>query len=328
MGNGRVASGLALLLAACGRGAAGGLWLADRGADELVALDGELCVRARVSVASPRLLRADPGGLWVASADSRAAPEPTTLVRLGREGERGGATEFSALVALCTERSGAALVLERVDAIESRLWRVTRELRRTLLGTLPAASALALDDERIVVGCAGGELVRLGPQGGVLGLAEVAFGVRALAPGPRAGECWVLGVEGTLALFARGPEPLWSVRTGLAARSLAPAPGAPRVWIAAGEQVRRYGPGGALEFACELAGGPWSAAAASADGVLLLGIGAVLELGPRGDVLRTQGGFDALSALAPVSDRAAAGPRPAASFRRVRAPAPVRGRGS
>lgn len=330
MQTGRVAGGLALLLAACGRAGAGGAWLADRGADELVALDRELCVRARVGTASPRLVLADSGGLWVAGADSRAAPLPTRLLRLRPGGEPVGATDFSALLALCPLPDGDALVLERVESLgarETRLWRVAVDLGRTLLGEFPGASALAADAGRILVGCDDGELVCLAAQGGVLAIVEQAFGVRALAPGPRAGEWWVLDAAGGLALFA-GSERLWRVHTGLAATSLAAVPGMERVWLAASADVRRYGPGGTLELAREIAGGPWSAAAASADGAQLLGVGALLELDRRGEVLRTQGGFDALAALAPLSGRARAAPRPAASSRRTRAPAPARGRGS
>ncbi len=298
-------------------------WVADRAAGEVLALDAELCVRARVPLAAPRALVADAHGLWVSAASTLAAPDATRLVRLEGGAPPRPAGDFAALTALCADEGGAALVLERASASASRLWRIERDLGRTLLGVLPAARALAACPGRILAGGASGELVLLRSDGAVLRLAAWPEPVLALAPGPRAGEWWVLGAgpEPGLGLLAPDLAPRWRVRAESGPAGFAPVAGAERVWLAAGERVRRHGPGGVLELAFEFEGGPWTAAEAVRGGVLLRGVGAVVELGARGGrarVVRTQGGFGALVGLALSGPATAARPR-AGSSRRGRA---------
>lgn len=268
-----------------------------------MALDGELCVLARVPVSSPRLLATDADGLWVASAFAGRDPAAARLLRLDTRSGTRRAGDFGALLALCSGEGGAALVLAQPDAGDSLLWRVSSDFRRTLLGAFPAARALAARPGEILVACAGGELALLRSDGAMLALGTWPEAVLALACGPRAGTWWVLGggAERRLGLAGSELAPRWSVRTEPGASGFAPVPHEERVWLAAGARVLRYGPSGALELTLELEGGPWVAAAALREGVLLYGVGAVVELRGRGErarSVRTQGGFDALAALA------------------------------
>lgn len=329
----RIACGLVALLGACARASEPWTWVADRAAHELVALDGELCVTERIALTSPRLVLAAPGALWVAAGRLSGARAPGKLVRLEPASGARAETDFQALLALCAGPDGAVLVLEDVGAGEAFLWRVAPDLSRTLLGAFPGARALAARAGEILVACAGGELVLLDPSGAVLALGAGPAEPLALAPGPRAGEWWLLdGHPAGLGLLGPQLATRWSVRTQLAATSLAPVPGRERVWLAAGASAQLFGAGGALELALELAGGPWCAASATDEGVRLLGIGAVLELetwGNQARIARTQGGFEGLASPAgEVSVPAAATPPPAGSSRRSRPRAPSRSAGS
>jgi hypothetical protein len=279
-------------------------WAIDRGVEAVLALDPEQCVLARHPVRSPRMLTVARGALWVASASSRSARIPDQLRALVPPAGFGAASSFEGILGLCADETGAALVLESAGPGETRLWRVGLELRRTLLGSIPWARALAAQAGEVLVGCADGALWRLRSDGTVVECTTGSGPVLELARGPRSGEWWMLSgsVEACVTLLGRGLVPSWSAGTGLAARRLAAVEGEPRAWVAAGSRARRYGPGGALEVELELAGGPWEAAWASDDrGVLLLAPGALLEVGERGGrarALRAQGGFGRLVAVA------------------------------
>jgi len=304
----RVACSCAVLLVvlldlSCGGGTDLSCWAADRGAGELLLLDGELCVARRVPLTSPRLLAGGAGALWAGVAGSEADELATRLVRLDKTAQNPRSAAFDGLADLVVEESGDALVIER-SGTSTRLWRVDEGLERTLLGRYPAASALAERAGEVLVGGSDGSLVRLTESGGLDAAGHWSGPVLALAPGPRAGEWWVLGGRdgANVGLVDHELEPRWVVESGLATRAFAPQPGEERVWLADGRVARRYGPGGALEHACplELGQTPWRAAVGEAAGVVLVSEGALLELAVRGGVVqpaRSQGGFRALSAL-------------------------------
>jgi hypothetical protein len=265
-----------LLASGCARGRAPAYLATDHGAGELVTLDSELFVLSRAPwTADPRLVAR------CAAGDGRA------WLELEREPGR--------------PSSGAEVLPEVL------LWRRSPDGERTLLGSFPEARALAARRDEILVGLADGTLVRLAPDGAFRGLAERAAPVRALAPGPEVWSWWCLagpvGSEAELALLEGDLRARWSVRTGLAAGGLAPVTRAERVWLAAGKSVRAFGPGGVLEQELSLPGGPWTAAMAASDGLVLFGPGAVLRCVPRGGRMRpacSQGGFRALVALEPA----------------------------
>lgn len=293
------ALGSVLLACACREAPQPRYWVADRAAAEVVALDEELCVLERIPVAAPGFARADRRGLWVAAGGR--------LVRIDRPSNAITTSHFALLVGLDSDGEGSAFVLDRQDesarerpAGDTLLWRVERDHRRTLLGAFPSAGALALQPGLLLVGCTGGELAALRPDGAVLALGRAAGPIRALARGPRAGEWWAFGgVDGaSLQLLDRELALLWNAPCPRGASSFAAVEHEQRVWIAGEGRVLCFGPGGALEI--ELGAGPWQALLATRSGVLLLGHGALLELEVRhgcASVRRTQGGFAALVAL-------------------------------
>lgn len=288
---------LALFACACNPERSTRYWLADRAAGAVVALDGELCVRARIPLAAPVFVCSDPGGLWVGTKER--------LVRVDRPEGAQSVSDFAQLVALGADAGGRAFVLDRggTGSTDTLLWRVDRDQRRVLLGAFPAAGALAVQTGRLLVGLASGELAALRPDGAVLALGRVAAPVRAVAGGPRPGEWWVLsGTEGaSLQLLDRDLVPQWSTLCPPGVLAFAPVAGEPRVWLADEGRVLCCGRDGTREFGPELGDGPWSAVLATPSGVLLLGPCALLELEVRhggARVRRTQGGFAALAALA------------------------------
>ena len=112
-----------------------------------------------------------------------------------------------------------------------------------------------------------------------------------------------LGDSGRELLLARwGLVPHWSRSCGLADPRLAAVPGEERVWIASGNhgRVARLGPGGSLEIAgIELPLRSIAEGVAEPDGgVTWCAGGALLRLDRRGALVRTQGGFGVLAAVA------------------------------
>jgi hypothetical protein len=96
----------------------------------------------------------------------------------------------------------------------------------------------------------------------------------------------------------------WAANLPRRAAHLAPVPGEERVWIANTESpcVLRYGPGGALELdRCGLPLPGLDRAVAWRDGLAVAAVGAILRLDGLGNLKPGQGGFVALSDLAPRS---------------------------
>ncbi|MSR62756.1 MAG: hypothetical protein EXS08_09975 [Planctomycetes bacterium] len=279
-------------------------WVADRGAGELLALDAELCVERRLPLPSPRLLACSADVVWVGVAAAGADEFATRLVRLDSGAQNPRSAVFDGIADLVLEGSGDALVIEH-SGTSTRLWRIDSELTRTLLGRYPAASALAERAGELLVGGSDGSLVRLTESGGLDAAGHWSGPVLALAPGPQAGEWWVLGGKdgANVGLVGSELEPLWIVESGFSTRAFAPVAGEERVWLADAHAARRYGPGGALEheYPLDLGAAAWRAGYGDGAGVVLFAEGALIELALRGGVLqpaRSQGGFRALSALA------------------------------
>jgi hypothetical protein len=142
----------AVLAAACGRerGEPHGL-AADRAAGAVLVLDREQLVLERIPLAAPRLLAATAQGAWVAGGDVSDGSAPRRLWALGPDGAN-VAFDSGGLTALCADGDGDALVLERTSSDATHLWRVRRDLGRTLLGAFPPARALATWGRLVLVG--------------------------------------------------------------------------------------------------------------------------------------------------------------------------------
>lgn len=314
------AVGLVLALGACARPGEVEFHVLDGGAGELVALDRRGLVRAREVVPGARLLAHDGEALWVAGA-----------------GETGGWLERRALdgapqrlllrapQALAPGTDGDVYVLDGEADERVRLWQIEPWLTTRFLGEFPGASVLARDGGALLLGTRAGTLLRLRRDGAVL--ASLELGAPLVALESESGALFALlgGEAPRLVRLDRALEPRWSAALLVASAAVASA--GERAWLVEGERLVRFGTGGAreLEHELPLRGGPWRASAAQGSRVWLRGRGAWLELdsaGTRAWVVRSQGGFEALSAG--VRRRAGAVPRRAGSSRRATRRAPAR----
>lgn len=306
---------LAALLVGCAPRGAPSLLVLDRGAGELLVLDGALLVQSRLAVGrAERLVIDGQGAAWL------AGPTPRGRARLARLPPGGGlhpvGGAFEGLLDLAPASRGV-YVLEGNLAVP-RIWRV--EDGRMLLGVCPQARCLAASGGSLLVGTVDGALLRLGPGGAVQATSTGIGAVRALAPGPGAQRWWVLRgpVGGAASVECVGADlvPLWSVVLDPAASSLASEGSGGGVWVAGGERVGRYAPGGRLAFERELGGGPWFLGPADAHGAFLASAGALVRLGTEGTVRASQGGFRALAGVGlrgPSAPGGGARPPPASS---------------
>lgn len=286
-------------LAACGAESAAEWWAVDRGAGCVLRLDAELIVRERLGLPGVELALTHAGRTWLATGGGAGE-----LLLLEPGAPRRVWSAEGSILALAPAAEGRTLVLEgRAEAVQ-RLWRVAGDGGALLLGAFPDAHVLASDGAAVLVGGLDGRLVELGAGGAVRAETRVPGGVRALARGPQRRTWWVLGGGPAPRLELRGAE-LALLRGVLTdAATLAADPAHAQVWLVAGDVLWRHGLEEAPEPVLVLAQGPWSAVAATAEGVLLGTPGALLEVRVRGGsarVLRVQGGFAALAALVPVS---------------------------
>lgn len=296
--------------------------MVDQAAGELLILDGELCERARIGLPGVRHALIAGDGLWLAPGWPLRG-----IARLAKgriDYPFAGRAALGEVLALVSIDLGAIIVLAREQG-ESVLWREARE-RRQLLGAYPGASALAARGNELLVGSAGGRLVRLRGDGAMRCEAWVEGGVEALAPGPAPGSWWVLTGGGRAALELRDDE--LELRHGTVVGpgpvSFQPVEGEERAWLVAGVTMLRLGPHGRHEVELALPAGSWRVATARPKSALLFARGAVLEVRERGgeaSLTRSQGGFQALSALVPldsigvVSGQAVAGSPRGGSWR-------------
>jgi len=286
---------------ACGAAPDPAWWAVDRGAGCVLSLDAELIVRARVSLPGVERALTHAGRTWLATEG-----EGGELFALERGAPRLLWSATGSILALAPAAGEGLLVLEGRAKGPRLLWTLARDGGALLLGAFPDAQVLASDGGAVLVGGPGGRLVELGPSGALRAEAEVPGGVRVLTPGPERGTWWLLagGAAPRLELRGAGLRLLRGVLASAAGVALAADPERARVWLVAGDELWRHGLESDDEPVLVLAQGPWSAAAATAEGVLLMAPGALLEVRARGGsarVLRAQGGFASLSALVPVS---------------------------
>jgi hypothetical protein len=277
------------------------LWVCDRDARRLVGLDPEGLVVREVPVPHPlRLALASPEELVVLCAERPGAAAPRRLLRLDGRGALLASLDPGPLAAdaLAVDTRGRAHVL-RGGAAGSELWCWDRSG-----GFRPVRAGIA------GAGIAGGRDLRAGP-GGVWVLGEH----RAW---PATGGEWPAG-PGELLDLAFGSGVAWELRRvegRVRLRRLTdggidelPLPGVPERVIAGGAglawcagsrgrawRVEPAPRGGARRgpVAVELPGRPLRGLVPSPWGVWVLLPGAVLRLGPRGELRFAQGGFESL----------------------------------
>lgn len=281
-------------------------WAADRLAQRVIALDGELGVVRRLALDWPADVEpcAD-GGLWVLRSSDGSANGLRRLVRLRADGSL--ETELTTgLVRDLDVLAGRDALLVELGASPGdppRALRVGPEGAHHLALEVPDLACIAGSGETIALGAAG-EVLRVDASGALLARADVGRRIVDLAPGPEPGSLWALdaGPGRRLVRLDAALALLWRVEVGLEALHLAPEPGAERVWLAdtAGPRARRFGAGGLLEVDREELplDGLDRALALAGGGALLVAPGAILRLDARGATVPGQGGFAELADVA------------------------------
>lgn len=299
-------------------------WVADRDAGELVGMDADHFVVARLGLRAPVRLATAPGGVWVAAAVEGSPIGRHALERVGGDGRLravAGAGNLGPVMDLEAAPSGRALFVEL-----GLLGKPTRILSVGGGQPLPAgpkepggvlevaqhSGALSVLgelaktpsglEEQVLVGDELGHLCRYSLSGDKL--AEVVLGGQLgdLAAGP-SGEVLALDLAngGRVLCLSDGLELLWEAPVGLATEGLAMVPGELRYWAVDTTEplARRFGPGGTLELEVLLPSSDASSIRALADGGALITVpGALLHVDPLGAIAPGQGGFDYLTDIA------------------------------
>lgn len=284
------------------------VWVADRDASRVYALDANLYVARSVTVDLPLDVEAAPdGGLWVLRAET---PSSTSTHRLDRF-DAAGVLETELWIERALDSSvlgdgDQALVVEARAEQLPRLVRVRREGSVFPLYETVGMACVSGERSSAIVGMASGRVLRVDATTGVeQASAEVGGSIVDLARGPTAGSVWVLDGAGAgrVLLLASDLSVQWSATLPRAAHSLAPVEGEERVWLAAANEpcVVRFGPGGVLELdRCGLPLPGLGRALAWRNGLIVSAVGAVLRLDSHGGLLPGQGGFDHVVDLAPT----------------------------
>ncbi|MCP3917844.1 MAG: hypothetical protein GY711_20045 [bacterium] len=276
------------------------VWIADRGAHELVGLDDELMWAGKVHVPAPVAVLADPGGgTWVVSASSGTARGPHAILRMEPDGRmRAVAPAGPVLDAAVAGAGRIAWIEAEPRAVRSTDTSAMSGAATEIAGALRIAGPLgagAESGEGVVVGNEAGELW-LG-RGEDWSLAAVAGGpIVDLAVCSRAGIVWAMSIEPRLTAYRVAADArlaaTWSHALPAGSRRLAAV--ADRVWVFGRRRTAlRYGPDGVREL--ELKSLPLAAlvgAEALPSGeTLLLAPDACLRLSADEQLIRGQGGF-------------------------------------
>ncbi len=284
------------------------VWVADRDASRVYALDANLYVARSVTVDLPVDVEPAPdGGLWVLRAET---PSSTSTHRLDRF-DAAGVLETELWIERALDLAvlgdgDQALILEARAEQLPRLVRVRREGSVFPLYEVAGLTCVSGERASAIVGTSNGRVLRVDATTGfVQASADVGGSLVDLARGPTAGSLWALDGAGTgrVLLLASDLSVHWSVTLPRAATSLAPVPGEERVWLAAANEpcVVRYGPGGVVELdRCGLPLPGLGRSLAWRNGLLVAAVGAVLRLDAQGGLLPGQGGFEHVIDLAPV----------------------------
>lgn len=276
-------------------------WAADRDGGRVVGLSEDwLEVRDAPMDAPLRVVARRDGGAWVLDAPGRRPDGPHRLVSIDASGAERGAWELGRTVDLAGLDGRGAIVCHR-DGDRTRVAVHSPRGGPPLELEAHGVQAVAGRGGRLLLGFGDGRLrvhdLRAG--GGLRDERALPAEVLDVAPGPHAG-WWVLtALDGTrVHLLDDQLADRWDCATGLAARALAPVPGRAQVWAVCTERrtARRFGAPGHVEIdARELPLRGLERAAAWDAGAVLSAPGALLVLGPEGQLRQTQGGFDFLT---------------------------------
>ena len=301
------------------------LWVADRDANQLVAMDRDFLIATSAAVESPvRVEAMGDGGAYALSAIGGSPIGPHGLVHVDSQGGLQQVGVLGAGIDLAKAGDDQVFVVEMgLWGADSRVLRVElgqgapvgAALRRDLVlfAVSPGATSVGVHVGKgasrsglsVLVGSDTGTLTRYDETGArVQQVTGLAGEIADVAPGPDGG-WWVLDVAAPNRLLRldRDLDLLWAVETGLHSESLAPVQGEERVWIADSTEplVRRFGPGGVLELSAATVATDFSRGAGLLSGEFWVASpGAALRIDGFGAGLPSQGGFDYLVDLSSV----------------------------
>jgi len=283
------------------------LWAADRDGGRVFGLDRDLFLAQRIPVDWPLDVEpAGDGGLWVLRSGGGTSQSTHRLDRFASDGALITELWLEHARDLDVLAGGEqALIVEAREQALTRLLRVRDEGSLFVLLERDGLACIAGERAAALVGTTDGTVLRVDvASASVVATAQLGGSIVDLAPGPERGTVWALDGAGTGRVLLLAPDLTvrWTVNLPRRAAHLAAVRGEERVWLANTDSacVLRYGPGGALELdRCGLPLPGLDRAVAWRDGLVVAAVGAILRLDASGNLMPGQGGFDALSDLAP-----------------------------
>jgi hypothetical protein len=284
------------------------LWVADRDAGQIYALDSRLILQHRWPCSDPLALAARrDGGLWVLRSGRDEPDRRPRLEHWSAGGERIAMVGLDPCADLDRSAADDALVIESASAAHTdRALSIEGDGSLSVLCERAGLTCIASSPRSVALGTSDGEVLCLDPAraGSIAKRFRLGGSIADLAAGPDAETWWVLDVGQTRRLFLLDGDlhPRWTSAIDVSAAHLAPVPGQERMWLCDTLEPRlcRWGPGGTLEL--EVIGLPLAgldrACAWGEGGVLAAAPGAILQLDAEGHPRPGQGGFNFLTDLA------------------------------
>ena len=273
-------------------------WVTDRAGGRIVALDGELFAQWVVTVPCPVDVDRAGDGLWIVSVPGGGRHEGSVWNRLDARSGLGDARTMGEYAGLVGLPDGGALGL--IGPAPTREWihldQNGEVLRRE---DFPGAVHFAQVRGQVLVANRVGEVWSFDLDRGMGEAQHAQLGgtSRGVAPGPEGGWWW-LGSSGELLLLQADLSVRW--RRWVGERAACLDGDDKRVWVIPDDRSAAmcWDASGRPEgsFAMPHMGAK-AARLTESGGVLIALPGALLELGPRGDLLRTQAGFDHLVSI-------------------------------
>lgn len=273
-------------------------WVTDRAGGRIVALDEELFAQWVVTVPCPVGVARAEDGLWIVSVPGGGGHEGSVWNRLDARSGLGDSRTMGEYAGIVGLSDGGALGL--IGPAPTREWihlnRNGETLRRV---DFPGAVHLAEIRGRVLVANGVGEVWSFGLDSEMSEAQHAQLGgtSRGVAPGPGGGWWW-LGSNGELLLLHADLSVRW--RRWVGERAACLDGDEKRVWVVPNDRSAAmcWDASGRPEgsFAMPHMGAK-AARLTESGGVLIALPGALLELGPKGELLRTQAGFDHLVSI-------------------------------
>lgn len=278
------------------------VWVADRDADRLFALDETLVAVGSVDAPCPARVRArSDGSAWCILPRTCGIDGRHDLAQARMGGALGRVLALDPVRDLeCLAGEDALVVEGDWASANTRVLRVDASGAARQIAVWPELVAVAGAGDFVLVGTTGGDVLAF--DAGVVGgapLARTSVGgeVGDLAPAPDGG-WWVLVVSGGGEVVRLGArlDVRWRAPLGGVVLDLAAVPGEERVWLPhdGAPWIDALGEGGVLEHEIDLArlGDVQRGDGAPGGGCVVAGTGFVLRIARDGAALVAQGGFD------------------------------------